>query len=1213
MNPLFQIEKEFQTSVNIGYDLNNPKKIQSFIPTTAAIDLLEDIMLSTDDSSTKRARLLIGAYGKGKSHIILVILSILCQKRPKLYDALIKKVREQKPELFNYIFEYFSSNKKLLPVIIDGNSASLTQSFLGALYRTLNENGLSNIMPETHFRAALNMIGLWKQKYPATFEKMKALLNESIDDFVDHLKQYDVNRYDTFIKIYPQLTSGSEFNPFAGFSIVDIYDSVNQKLKEYGYTGIYVVYDEFSKYLEANIASASVSDVKMLQDFAEKCNRSGSQQLHLLLILHKEIENYIDQLPKQKVDGWRGVSERFSHIVLHSDYSQVYEIIAHALKKNPKYWNDFRRVHSDSFSMFKKIYNNSGLFRDLGPNGKEEAIYGCYPLHPVTTFMLPRISEKIAQNERTMFTFLSGNDHLTLSYILQNNNEDFPIVTPDVLYDYFELQMKKEAYITKTHQIYKLAAHILQSHELSDIEKKLVKTIALIYILEQFEKISPTIDTLIDLYGSDGYTSDEVSIGIKKLINEQCVVYLKRSNAYLKLKESSGVNVIEEINKLAEKRKNDISLVQTLNQINEEPYLYPNQYNERFEMTRYFRLLFVPGRELLNNQQHYEAKDADGIVIGIIPEDDDVLEALDNQIRQLSINHLDTIYALPRKLKNNLNNICHEFDACSFLREESYEAEDKILFDEYDVIYQDLFEVIHSLIQGFIHPEKHLVRFYYNGIEERIFRKSQLTNKMSSICESIYPDTPIVNNEMLNKNILTVVAKNSRTKLLNGILNNITLPNLGLSGTGQEISFMRSTLKQTRVLSNLETNPTFDPHVDERVKNVLKLIQNFVEQTKGTPGMNIGNLYEDLMGPKNKIGMRKGIIPIFLALVLLKYKGHVIIKDQVSEVPLSAETLNRMNEAPKHFTLMLEDWTDEKQEFIEQLRTLFEKYVPANFNDLNGYGYIVEAMERWYLSLPKYVKEAKKQYVGAGDFSDISRNRIKFLSLLKQPGVGAQEILFHKISQCFGFEAFNDQIYKEVKNTKEFFDQFEGKLESEMIADIKEKLAPSANSLSSLSSIAKDWLNSIPEAAKNHLYPDGAERLIRGFDVDSNNDFEIIEQLAYKVSGLHINDWNDYSIVKFFQNIDSLLKTIKNYVDFLKNQPEQAMETNSNQLEPDFYEISIAGSDGIIRSKSFKKEAYSKRAKLLKNEITASLEEMGQSITPAEKRQVLIDILQKLL
>ena len=40
-------------------------------------------------------------------------------------------------------------------------------------------------------------------------------------------------------------------------------------------------YDEFSKFLEANIVSASVSDTKMLQDFAEKCARSGELQLHL--------------------------------------------------------------------------------------------------------------------------------------------------------------------------------------------------------------------------------------------------------------------------------------------------------------------------------------------------------------------------------------------------------------------------------------------------------------------------------------------------------------------------------------------------------------------------------------------------------------------------------------------------------------------------------------------------------------------------------------------------------------------------------------------------------------------------------------------------------------------------------------------------------------------------------------------------------------------
>lgn len=43
---------------------------------------------------------------------------------------------------------------------------------------------------------------------------------------------------------------------------MQLYESVVQALKPHGYTGIYVIYDEFSKYLEANISEASVSDTK---------------------------------------------------------------------------------------------------------------------------------------------------------------------------------------------------------------------------------------------------------------------------------------------------------------------------------------------------------------------------------------------------------------------------------------------------------------------------------------------------------------------------------------------------------------------------------------------------------------------------------------------------------------------------------------------------------------------------------------------------------------------------------------------------------------------------------------------------------------------------------------------------------------------------------------------------------------------------------------
>lgn len=80
MSKMISVASGFQYSVNIGYDLNNDNKLKNFIPTKSALALLEEILMSTSDSSTERSRILIGAYGKGKSHIMLMILSVLLKK-----------------------------------------------------------------------------------------------------------------------------------------------------------------------------------------------------------------------------------------------------------------------------------------------------------------------------------------------------------------------------------------------------------------------------------------------------------------------------------------------------------------------------------------------------------------------------------------------------------------------------------------------------------------------------------------------------------------------------------------------------------------------------------------------------------------------------------------------------------------------------------------------------------------------------------------------------------------------------------------------------------------------------------------------------------------------------------------------------------------------------------------------------------------------------
>ena len=126
MSNMISIASGFQYSVNIGYDLNNDDKIKNFIPTASGIKLLEDILLSTAVTSTERARILIGAYGKGKSHIMLTILSLLMKKDLSLFESILTKVSGSK--LYQNILNYYESDNKILPIIVTGSNTSLNQA-----------------------------------------------------------------------------------------------------------------------------------------------------------------------------------------------------------------------------------------------------------------------------------------------------------------------------------------------------------------------------------------------------------------------------------------------------------------------------------------------------------------------------------------------------------------------------------------------------------------------------------------------------------------------------------------------------------------------------------------------------------------------------------------------------------------------------------------------------------------------------------------------------------------------------------------------------------------------------------------------------------------------------------------------------------------------------------------------------------------------------
>ena len=826
----------------------------------------------------------------------------------------------------------------------------------------------------------------------------------------------------------------------------------------------------------------------------------------------------------------------------------------------------------------------------------------CYPLHPVSTFILPRLSERIAQNERTLFTFISSPGTSTLPAFLDKYNDDrFDLITPDVIYDYFEPLFKKEAYSGSIHENYRLTEVILERLDPSSLESKIVKTLSLIYILEQFEKLQPSKDELISIY-SARYEVVEINRAIDDLIEQEYVIYLKRSNNFLRLKQTSGVDVRRKINDLIELQKNRVTIKETLNSSNFDNYMYPSRYNNDRDMTRYFSFEFIDEEEITEDidwNKKSESVEADGVIYGIIPHSEEAIEQIKKVVLNTSKECRQQIFVIPKHYKE-IENIVREFNAVSRLRDEA--NDDKILFEEYEVIYEDLREVISLFMRGYTRPEEYKSEYIFCGNMLNIKRKAELTELMSRICDEVFALTPVINNEAMNRNEITSIANNSRTKIIAALLRNELETNLGFTGSGQEVSIMRSTLIRTGILEDRNGIPQLNlrPDVVPNIDVLLATIEGFVIETRQAGRLSFGELYNRLLSPEYHIGLRRGLIPIYIAAVLHEYKREVAVSDMTGQLPLNADTLLQLNSKPEQFYISYLDWSPEKENFINILAEAFDDYVVEAEKSINSYDYVVTAMHRWYMSLPKYAKDSKK----APDGGKLRKDYQEMMKLFKQ-NVNGNELLFEKLPKAFGLNEFHESLADNITSAKEYYDSYLSKVKKALRDEIKnifaiQDLAPQVHRMS-LSSVIKDWCESIDRSAFEQLFADGTDRCLGLFKNISNDDDATISRLAKLSTDLRLEDWDDKIRDLFLQNVRMYKQTAEGH--------HGIQNENTEGVEASAYQISFTDDRGEMVTKRFEHVENTGKGKLLHNQVTAALDSIGRSISTLEKRQILMEIL----
>ena len=190
-----------------------------------------------------------------------------------------------------------------------------------------------------------------------------------------------------------------------------------------------------------------------------------------------------------------------------------------------------------------------------------------------------------------------------------------------------------------------------------------------------------------------------------------------------------------------------------------------------------------------------------------------------------------------------------------------------------------------------------------------------------------------------------------------------------------------------------------------------------------------------------------------------------------------------------------------------------------------------------------------------------------------------------------------------ITQTKKEYDGAIAALNKALVSDVKIIFTPKGQvARGSLTSIIQDWYSSLKDTTIQHLFANSENQVLDLMKTITNDEITFIQRLAKAVTALRVEDWNEATIATFIKDLIVFKETIEEY------DAQIADETSS----ADSYKLITTDSEGREVVKTFNRSEYSTRAKLLYNEITNSIDEMGQSITEQEKRQILIEILEKL-
>ncbi|MFX3673480.1 MAG: hypothetical protein ACE3JQ_03395 [Paenisporosarcina sp.] len=1066
--------KTFTTSVNLKFDIGNKEFIRRYLPTPSHAESLKGIIGGFLGENKNNAHIMIGPYGSGKSLAATIVADIFSNKiRSSDFNQLITKFKDVDQEIFEKLKSAQESNISFIPVTLSGNEGPFGKTIINSIIKSLK-----NADHELNIPGELNEIKIiitnWESHFPRTLNEFKRHIKEKGFTFNQWMKVLNQNsslEIEWFKKVYPLLTAGAVFqvNYETSFleNITEIINQLNEKNLK-----IFIAYDEFGRFLQSLEIDQIYKTMQDLQDLAEAATRSNNS-IQLLLISHKNMSHYMLGHNEEFKAEFQRIEKRFKTYFVESDKATFYRI-AQQYTKNMQEEHFLHNQESNNTKLIMKKYS---LFSELNHQEIERLIVeGSYPIHPLALFLLPRLSNTFGQNERTLFTFLESDESGGLNNFVLKKNEG--MYYPHVLFDYFFKNSSSE--FIKDETFHHLKTYVKLSSALTITKENqgqinLIKLITL-WSLSNANNVVKLNKELL-MFGT-GQSLEILETNLNSLVKQKLLRY-NRVLSQWELNEGSSV-IIEELieveyAKLKTINPNRIDILTSL--LNKKFYV-ATDYNDDKSMTRFMNVKLITSEIFLN--MDFDGKlegDSDGVIYYVMAVNRNEYKDSINKIKTVS--DKSKIFAVTSK---NYKLIRSSIDRLivlnSLFQNKQLLSEYKNLDEELKVLMEEVKYEVKKYLNSFESYGKH-VKWLYKGKEIEVHNEVMLENFVSSIMYELFPKTPEIRNDSINRNSLNGMQTKAMYSVLNSVVKSPNFERLGIEGQGPDYLIYATVFKNNNF--DLTELPNINNEFYMQLRNdLVAYLDKYQEGTLKD--------VEEVM-TSSPYGIRKPLVPLLLVSLLRdKWEQLMFYRNGMYVTAVDAEKIYGMFKESYEYQYVFQDYSPEFSSFIKKVESFMRPHVSEYVSDQTILIKASSGLLNWLRQLPRHSQITNRLSPELLHFKETIRkieiNPLVNLELLRT-----------------SYSDLND-LEQKITELENHFGEFKQEVKSRLFTVLQvNKFEDFTEKINSYS----------------------AEQIKRNRILKSVNlkDDQFIEEFAYKYTGIEIENWSDTTFELFDRQVQN--------------------------------------------------------------------------------------------